>query len=151
MICTLTRIKTMAEQGYNWIYYDREFRKDRAAMDNPYPWNAYREDLYLQAASVVFKNNNTQQMMNVANSVPVTQAKNVQSNVSARELVPKGYCYAFHSPNQRCSKNNECKYNHDCFKCRKSRHPAFRCKVSGSGKTKADKSKSSGEDNNNTN
>ena len=146
------QVKSMAEQGYNWIYYDHEFRKDRAAMDNPYPWNAYREDLYLQAASVVFRQQSNltgqQQALNQNNNK--VNGQSGQAQASVRELIPKGYCYSFHSPQQRCSKNNECKYSHDCFKCKKARHPTFKCKAQGSGKSKADKSKPKGDETHNT-
>ena len=128
-------IKSMAEDGYNWLQYDRVFREDRAGMADPYPWNSYREDLFLKAASTVFKQANN----NNSNSQINQQSK---KNAPVKELIPKGFCYAFHSPTQRCSKNHDCSYSHDCFKCKKGKHPAFKCNASSaSGKQRADKHK----------
>ncbi len=41
--------------------------------------------------------------------------------------VPKGYCFAFHLPGQRCEEDRDCKYKHSCPRCPNRYHPLFKC------------------------
>ena len=150
----------MAEKGFNWMHYDCEFHKDRAAMLNPYAWNVYREDLYLdsQPSSVWVVNSYVPKRPTavqveakpVPPGIPVVSTPE-EGMDTPKDVIPKGYCYSFHSPNRRCSRNRSCTFNHLCYKCKKHPHPGFKCTVVTNWvpKSGSDKSDQKGRDNSN--
>ena len=96
-------IREMMVMGYNWNFYDTNFRKDRE--HSLCKWSTIRIDLQIQAS----------QMKKTPESFPVNNQNN--------QHVPVGYCFKFHARNLRCE-SHPCRYKHNCPRCNKT-HPAF--------------------------
>ena len=41
--------------------------------------------------------------------------------------IPKGYCFYFHLPDERCHLDRECTFKHNCPRCLTAYHPIFKC------------------------
>lgn len=93
-------IKAMMRNKDNWRYYDEQFRRERE--ENKYSFATIRVDLMFQATKT--------------DSQQTQETKNLST--------PNGYCYKFHSENERCE-NRNCMYKHSCFRCHR-KHPAYK-------------------------
>ena len=103
-------VKNLMAKGHNWVYYDSKFRRDRE--HSKCPWTVIRVDLKIEAAQFT--------------EVRKTPFRNQRyPTKNENEKIPFGYCFYFHSKNQRCDRAN-CKYKHECTLCSK-RHPNYLC------------------------
>ena len=99
-------INELIGKGHNWSYYDIQFRKDRELSHCE--WTRIRIDLQLTAANT---------------TTPNSSANNLEFEGESSNKVPKTFCYAYHSKNERCYKA-KCIYKHFCPRC-SLKHPAF--------------------------
>ncbi len=105
------KILDLASCKGDWQYYDREFRKDK--VDCGYSFSGRRVDLYTKA---------------LAKGGDFTGQDRGKVYTNQPFRVPKGYCYAYHDKNSRCT-NSPCRYEHNCYRCESSKaHPSFMCR-----------------------
>ncbi len=116
-------IKSMAEEGADFILYDELFRKERAAMAQvgatPWDWAVFRQDLYNKSCRSI-------------RSASHHSHKQFSSNFSTQKQTltpPKGYCFDYHAPGRRCSRS-PCTYKHNC-PCGRGAHTIYTCKTNG--------------------
>ncbi len=124
-------IKKMAERNMNFLMYDDLFRRDRARLQNPYSWAAFREDLYHEATF------NKDSSSSKASAVKVTASSAPSSTPNSQKksvYIPRGFCFSFHSNGQSCDEGSACRYQHLCFRCKKGDHPQYQCRSSKSKK-----------------
>ena len=110
-------IRSIADQGGDFMFYDSEFRQERQTLAEmglePWDWGIFRQDLFNRA----FRR------------ISVVNAQK-QYSVSRSSSVPKGFCFAFHAYGQRCEKGQNCTYKHAC-PCGRGIHTMYTCKTSG--------------------
>ena len=105
------RILYLMERKANWHYFDVQFRKDKEISKSS--WTDQRSDLYLDCL--------LQSSPSLTNSfIPRSSANHPDS---PRPKIPFGFCFAFNSPNTRCS-SNPCNFKHVCPTCAQ-RHPLY--------------------------
>ncbi len=122
-LCFLRDVKSMADENIDWGHYDVEYRKYRGNCDHPEPWSVFRFDLYNDArkrAYLARSNLNNQNYQRKSNNFSQSVSELMQN-------IPKGYCFAYHLPNQRCNRMR-CSFKHLCHLCSRGEHPAFLCK-----------------------
>ena len=112
-------IKDLMNNRANWVWYDTQFRTDREYTHCP--WDEIRQDLELRAFRTSLSSSHEDKPFR---KHEYSQKKSNQSHND--DHVPTGYCFAYHSRNQRCTTSN-CTFKHACPRC-KGPHPAFmRC------------------------
>ncbi len=134
-------MKNMAENGYNFIEYDEQFRKERASQAKagvePWPWNVFRQDTYnnIQSNAIAEKLGlsgkrwfDTPRYFTFNNHQNFGFPRRNFSNVS-NTRVPFGFCFDFHTAGKRCLKT-VCSYRHYC-PCGKGPHTMFMCRSLG--------------------
>lgn len=94
-------IKELMAAGHNWSYYDSKFRKDREF--SLCKWTTIRIDLQITASLI--------KRHFPATPTPLSQRP------------PRGYCFKYHSRNERCQTVN-CTWKHTCPRCGRN-HPIF--------------------------
>ncbi len=101
-------IKSMAEEGADFILYDELFRKERAAMAQvgatPWDWAIFRQDLYNKSCR------------SIRSASHYINKGTYGSNYTFHKHTltpPKGYCYDYHAYGRRCSRS-PCTYKHQC-------------------------------------
>ena len=104
MLIHLDNVLTLAQDRHQWITYDAEFRRQQ--VNAGYSYSHTRVELYSKA---------------VANQQPF---RSNQTTHPARRP-PPGYCFRYHTPEQRCELN-PCPYLHKCPTCG-AKHPLFAC------------------------
>lgn len=118
----------LADAGLDWLYYDRHYRMERAAAkaagQSPPGWDTLNQQLYnhvLKQGKVSHFRGKSDEPVKTASDTP-------------RYSIPKSYCFAFHSTGRRCTKYR-CGYDHTCYQCKRSAHPAYMCRGGQSGST----------------
>ena len=101
-------IKHLMKSGSDWRNYDQQFRSDRE--HNKCSWAAVRVDLQIAATLKPTNETSTNQPF--------------RSSPSQQQTTPFGYCFDYHKPNTRCSKQHR-KYKHLCARCGQQ-HPMFK-------------------------
>ena len=97
-------VKKLAAKGGNWARYDTHFRKLKRAKQ--FAWNLTQWELWADCSPSRYDDNRIRPM-------------------SGRTGTPTGYCARFHTTG-KCTFRS-CRYNHKCYKCNSSGHPASRC------------------------
>lgn len=116
MIQYAQEIVSLAKDQYDWLYYDRQYRMDRAANPNPDPWGTLNQYVY----------NKVTRKGKIGTLFRPYSAKNNFGHDSTK--IPKGYCFSFHTQGKRCMQN-PCSYKHTCHKCNHAYpHPSFKCR-----------------------
>ena len=107
-MCTYIRdIKDMARRNANFLYYDEQFRMERASTHCS--WEAVHAGLKYQATT----------------PFRAPQQKFQAKNQSQK--VPLGYCHSYHTRGVHCQ-HEKCRYKHVCPTC-DERHPVYRCQT----------------------
>ena len=122
LITYSNEIKSMADDGLNFLDYDETFRKERAGMSTPWDWNVFRQDLFnrIHRKALAYKTNfNTNRKL-------VFESKNTGSNIPK---VPMGYCFDYHTAGKRCNRLN-CSFKHTCT-CGRGQHTMYTCRSQG--------------------
>ena len=99
-------IKDLASRGYNWQYYDENFRFLRQSQT--LPWGDIHWELWLRSSYLPKKPSSS--------GAGSSKSGNFMS-------IPKGYCFRFHK-GLTCA---GCSFKHTCFKCNKGTHRAVNC------------------------
>ena len=126
-------VQELADDGYDWWLYDVCYRQDRGAKKNPPSWGAINQVFYNRimrkgqnSKTVRYQNFQKEQSSYSHQSASQSNQSVSQTGYSSGGT-PKGYCFAFHARDKRCSRY-PCNYDHECFKCHKSNHPAYSCR-----------------------
>lgn len=105
-MCTYMRdVKDLARRGANFLYYDEQFRIERATTHCN--WESVHTGLRFQAVT------------------PFRAPQKPQQPKSNTTRIPNGYCHAFHARGTMCHAP-KCRYKHTCPNC-EERHPIYRC------------------------
>ena len=132
-------VRGIADEGWDWVFYDDEYRKYRASCEHPQPWSVHRLDFYNQArrktlaaqkkASFAFNN-----AARFANPMPMVYGSNQFQQGQVGQFpgpstsgVPRGFCFSFHLPQMRCTRAR-CTFRHLCFMCSRGEHAAYNCR-----------------------
>ena len=133
LLTYMAEVQSIAEDGLDWAMYDELYRRDRAGTKSPPSWAAINQSIHnkimrqksgLASASVpgVPTTSNFQKQPNPK------QIRQQQGPFRQGNSIPPGFCYAYHTPEKFCMRQN-CSYKHKCFKCRTGKnHPHFLCK-----------------------
>ncbi len=116
-------VQDLASRGFNWQFYDENFRFLRQSSASTLPWGGMHWELWLRAQP----------------SPPVFNkrfppAANHYKPDSASQRVPHGYCFKFHR-DLECA---GCAFKHACFQCQRDHRVSqctFRPQGKASGKT----------------
>ena len=108
MLVHMDNVLALAQDRHQWTTYDADFRRQQ--VNAGYTYAHTRIELYSKA---------------IARSQPFRPTQHPPSRRPGGALPPAGYCYKFHSQDQRCD-TNPCPYSHKCPKCG-SIHPQFAC------------------------
>ena len=111
-------IQDLAVRGFNWKYYDENFRFLRQSQHKSLPWNAIHSELWLRSQSTF--QGRKQPQYEVSRTHP------------SLPRVPNGYCFRFNR-GQSCQ-NVKCPFKHTCFKC-EGEHRASVCNFRGTPKS----------------
>ena len=120
-------VMRMEEQGLDWYFYDRMFRKNREK--NRCRFSIKDNDLYNEATTRSIKLLESKQLSSQE------KFRSGEGNPRFRsfqpgERVPIGYCFKFHKGLERCEKGADCPFRHWCPVCKQA-HPAYKCRVDG--------------------
>jgi hypothetical protein len=99
-------IRDLALRGFNWHFYDENFRFMRQSKPCAFPWGAIHWELWIRS----------QPMRNS------THSNQKERDNKDRINVPNGYCYKFH----RGIYCVGCRFKHACPKCDKN-HAFIKC------------------------
>ena len=122
LITYSNEIKSMADDGLNFLDYDETFREERAGMHTPWDWNVFRQDLFnrIHRKALAYKTNfNTNRKLGF-------DTKSTGSNIPK---VPMGYCFDYHTIGKRCNRLN-CSFKHTCS-CGRGQHTMYTCRSQG--------------------
>ena len=111
-------VRDMAEDGLNWRLYDERFRFERLSFETIPKWGCIRQDIYNRLI------NNRGKSCQAPSNWPHDNNDNAGQQAM---VIPKSFCYAYHSSAGRCDLREKCAFKHDCFKCGRGYHPAFMC------------------------
>ena len=100
-------IRDLAARGYNWRYYDENFRYLRQKDPKAYSWGAVHWELWIR--SQPSRNN-------------YSQIKRFEGESKSGFRVPKGYCWKYHK-GLKCV---GCNFKHSCPLCQKT-HQMINC------------------------
>ena len=100
-------IRDLAARGYNWRYYDENFRYLRQKDPKAYSWGAVHWELWIR--SQPSRNN-------------YSQIKRFEGESKSGFRVPKGYCWKYHK-GLKCL---GCNFKHSCPLCQKT-HQMINC------------------------
>ena len=100
-------IRDLATRGYNWRYYDENFRYMRQQNPKAYPWGSVHWELWIRSQP--------------PRSLP-RPSKKFDGDSKSGIRVPKGYCWKYHK-GLSCG---GCAYKHSCPLCEKS-HTMINC------------------------
>ena len=114
-------MQDLKDKGYDWVAYDRHFRKKQEVKLRS--WASLSSSLMLFYAGGNRGNNRS--FRNFARGQPFRR-KYQQDQEGHRTRIPKGYCFSYHNKNNFCSRK-DCSYKHQCFKCERGDHPAYKC------------------------
>ena len=103
-------IRDLAARGYNWRYYDENFRYLRQKEPKAYSWGSVHWELWIRSQP-------PRHTFSQINSV-----KKIEGESKSSFRVPKGYCWKYHK-GFRCV---ECNYKHSCPLCQKD-HQMLKC------------------------
>ncbi len=133
-------VRGIADEGWDWVFYDDEYRKYRASCEHPQPWSVHRLDFYNQARrktlaaqkKASFAYNNASRF---ASPLPMVYGSSQFQQGQVGQFpgpnsisgVPKGYCFYFHIPQQKCTRVR-CSFKHLCFICSRGEHAAYNCR-----------------------
>ena len=107
-------VQTLYSTGLDWSYYDTQFRRLLAQPEQirgKLDWGSLHAETWLKA--------------NVSKNRMVGSGSVYRPAPKQGGFVPKGFCFLYHSKGVFCN-NNDCKYKHICFKCKKP-HPVHKC------------------------
>ena len=113
-------VQDLAARGFNWKFYDENFRYLRQSQHASLPWGVIHWELWLRAQS----------NSNVSKQSQPEPSRSFSSGFQ----VPNGFCYRYHR-GQFCPKV-KCPFKHSCFKC-EGDHRATNCSFRGTGKPSA--------------
>ena len=99
-------VRDLAARGYNWRYYDENFRYLRQKEPKAYPWGSVHWELWIRS----------QPPRNI-----FTQIKKIDESKTGFR-VPKGYCWKYHK-GQKCV---GCNFKHSCPLC-ENNHQMMSC------------------------
>ena len=102
-------VQDLAFRGFNWHFYDENFRFLRQTQPASFPWNNIHWELWMRAQHSPFNK-------------PQSLATSVQPKMH-NHIPPKGYCFRFNR-GVECAAG--CNFKHQCFKC-DGLHQASRC------------------------
>lgn len=103
-----------------WRVYDEKFRRLKQ-FSVSLPWHILDQNILHEALTV-----STSQAKN--NSNPQTKKpQNQGQNQNSRPGERTGYCYSFNKTSGCPRPVNNCQYKHQCSKCSRGAHPAYRC------------------------
>ena len=105
-------IAELADDGVDWVAYDKRFRKNHAIGREAY--GNVNVPMYIQAAKSCFRRN--------ASKGADSDKDNRRRGRQGKPQHPGGYCFTYHDGN-RC---RGCDYKHECYRCEGS-HPASKC------------------------
>ena len=111
-------IQDLAARGFNWKYYDENFRFLRQSQHMSLPWSSIHSELWLRSQS----------HGNLGRRQPPSEASRPNPSFTR---VPNGYCFRFQR-GQPCQ-NAKCSFKHTCYKC-EGEHRASNCNFRGSQK-----------------
>lgn len=110
-------IRDLASRGFNWRYYDENYRFLRQDKPAAYPWNSLHSELWIRS----------QPSLNFRQPPANFRASNNKlhsgSQIQERKLdIPKGFCYTYHL-GKLCT---GCSFKHACPRC-SNKHPLLKC------------------------
>ena len=100
-------IRDLAARGYNWRYYDENFRYLRQKDPKAYSWGSVQWELWIR--SQPSRNN-------------YSQIKRFEGESKSGFRLPKGYCWKYHK-GLKCV---GCNFKHSCPLCQKA-HQMINC------------------------
>ena len=100
-------IRDLAARGYNWRYYDENFRYLRQTDPKAYSWGAVHWELWIR--SQPSRHN-------------YSQTKRFEGDSKSGFRIPKGYCWKYH----KGIKCVGCNFKHSCPLCQKT-HQMTNC------------------------
>ena len=111
-------VQDLKKNRKRWSAYDRQFRKMLPRKPER-DWDYFDEPLWVKFMT-------QQSKPTLVNSKKFP--KQAGRGKFSQNTIPKGYCYRFHGPARSCNrKDGTCKFNHNCFKCKKGIHSASQC------------------------
>ena len=124
-------ITTLKRMGYDWLNYDRHFRKDREPTGTshrhkrakPCPFGTPRQDLmmtYQHTSKDLFRASNT----NFRPPTTTNKFDNGKTTSNVNQTIPYGFCMSYHKRNVKCAKGPSCNYSHSCPRCN-LQHPLY--------------------------
>ena len=118
-------VESLARDGFDWYTYDRAYRIDRGNQPNPPCWSVTNQKLY----NLITRKGSNKKAHNFRHQENLNRPQSSFSSQKTQQVptTPATYCFAFHSPNKRCSRY-PCGYNHECHICKSGTHPAYRCR-----------------------
>ena len=103
MLKYVRSVRDMSAQGGNWIYYDTQFRKQKAHYH--WQWDFIHWELHFNAMSKPVPRF----------SAPLS-AKKPSMNMGQPFHVPRGFCWGYHKTG-KCANPSPCQFKHACFRC----------------------------------
>jgi len=100
-------IRDLAARGYNWRYYDENFRYLRQKDPEAYSWGSVHWELWIRSQPI---------------RTNYSQIKKFEGELKSGFRIPKGYCWKYH----KGIKCVGCHFKHSCPLCQKT-HPMINC------------------------
>ena len=113
-----SHVSRLMSEGGKWADYDMKFR--RMVQRSLTPWGAMHAELYTSAWIAGQREKSEKHKAQNTKKNPNTFGKR-------GGLVPTGSCIKFHAKGT-CGFPN-CRYSHECYKCKKGSHSASACTV----------------------
>ena len=107
-------VRDLASRGFNWRYYDENFRFLRQTDPQGLPWSSIHSELWIRS----------QPPINQKASYFKGSGQGADNRI---RTIPQGYCYRFH----RGSYCSGCAFKHDCPSCN-NKHSLSKCNFRGS-------------------
>lgn len=92
-------VQDLAARGFNWRFYDENFRFLRQAQPSSFPWNNIHWELWMRAQHLVKR------------QYPLTSQ---QRRRQQDQSTPKGHCFKFH---RGVNCDPVCAFKHLYYKC----------------------------------
>ena len=115
-------IKKFQQEGIDWKYYDKTFRREREISKEGF--GSLRLDLH---ASAFTRSHQSDKYPSEWSGAGFQREKfrysDKEGASSSSSFVPRGFCFAFHKRETRC-RRPQCSFSHQCWHCNFA-HPAY--------------------------
>ncbi len=122
-------VNSLARKDLPWWRYDSQFRRDKSVNPSRFSFGDLRHDLI---ENIRYTPRTKQPFRPVQNRFTGYKNQSFRNTsliqTESAQRIPQGFCFKFHSKNNRCTSKGQCRFTHACPNCG-AKHALHLCTV----------------------